>query len=117
MYLLINLAPEVSRCLETEKYEWQKDQKAEETVLQVYNSITPENGMGNIFKITANWMVSPTSTSECKVWLEAQVECTKKVWGLQNIAEGYLHSMVSNSIIMNYHNYIYLLYKKRFQNL
>lgn len=50
--------------------------------------------MGNIFKISANWMVSPVSSSECKVWLEAQVECTKRVWGLQNIAEGYLYSMV-----------------------
>ena len=98
----LGLAPEVSRCLETERYEWQKDQKAEATVLQVYNSITPENAMGNIFKISANWMVSPVNSSECKVWLEAQVECTKKVWGLQNIAEGYLYSMVGIGFVSSW---------------
>lgn len=39
-------------------------------------------------------MVSPVNSNECKVWLESQVECTKRVWGLQNIAEGYLYTMV-----------------------
>lgn len=46
-------------------------------------------------------MVSPVNDNECKVWLESQVECTKRVWGLQNIAEGYLYTMVINYGFLN----------------
>ena|SRR3990167_7797189 len=92
---------EVSRCLEIEKYEWQKE--ADENVLIVHSAVTPENiGLGNIFKITAKWKITPCNSSECRIVVIGEVECTKRMWGLQNIAEGYLYNLVRLFLLMKF---------------
>ena len=87
----------MTRVLERERYEWFQGSSGEER-LGVHASITPENPLGNVFKIEIEWNIEGSGMRRCIARARGSVECTAKAWGLQRVAEGLLQSQSEQSL-------------------
>lgn len=87
----------MTRVLERERYEWERAENGEERLL-VHASITPENPLGNVFKIEVEWQIEAHGARKCIASAQGSVECTAKAWGLQRVAEGVLQSQSEQSL-------------------
>lgn len=88
----------MTKVLENERFEWKGQSGTNEEKLLVMSSITPENPLGNVFKIEVSWEIANTGDSQCRARAEGTVECTAKAWGLQRVAEGVLQSQSEQSL-------------------
>lgn len=88
---------EVTRVLERERFEWGAVGDGEERLV-VHSSITPENPLGNVFKIEIEWKIEAHGPRKCTATAVGSVECTAKAWGLQRVAEGLLQSQSEQSL-------------------
>eukprot|EP01101_Sappina_pedata_P009345 TRINITY_DN5426_c0_g1_i1.p1 TRINITY_DN5426_c0_g1~~TRINITY_DN5426_c0_g1_i1.p1 ORF type:complete len:291 (+),score=49.51 TRINITY_DN5426_c0_g1_i1:47-874(+) len=74
------------QCIETQKMIRLPD------TLEISSRIVPENSLGNIFRFEAVWnLVRNPDTSGCDLTIKGEVECTKKMWGVQGVVEDVLY--------------------------
>eukprot|EP01104_Vermistella_antarctica_P000895 TRINITY_DN10984_c0_g1_i1.p1 TRINITY_DN10984_c0_g1~~TRINITY_DN10984_c0_g1_i1.p1 ORF type:complete len:299 (+),score=62.33 TRINITY_DN10984_c0_g1_i1:319-1215(+) len=75
---------EVTRCLETQRRFFTDNKMCIEARL------TPESSMGTIFRIETDWTVTGDGPDRCNLQIHGEVECTKRMWGVQNVVESML---------------------------
>eukprot|EP01112_Ceratiomyxa_fruticulosa_P008947 TRINITY_DN2326_c0_g2_i1.p1 TRINITY_DN2326_c0_g2~~TRINITY_DN2326_c0_g2_i1.p1 ORF type:complete len:515 (-),score=102.74 TRINITY_DN2326_c0_g2_i1:64-1377(-) len=81
-----------TKCMEIQKSCWKDDS------FFIVCSIVPENPVGNIFKISSTWEIAGDSEENITlVIIDVEVECTRKIWGVQGMIEGILEQQTKTS--------------------
>ncbi len=74
----------MTKCIETQSYSLKEDGNFDIKV-----SVNPENPLGQIFSIVANWSVrADKETTVVDITLE--IECKKRLWGVREWKATYL---------------------------
>lgn len=100
-YTMVEENGDETRCMEVQQY---KTTDADgEWRAQVDCAVTPENPMGNIFRIEAQWLFTRDrgggDAPGCLITVKGEVECNTRIWGLQGMAEGVLYKQAQRTIV------------------